>query len=77
MARIKNVTDDVLDVPSLGLFAVQPGDIVEVPRAADFADSEMWQVTATGKAKKAHKPQDDQHDPTPAEPDTADEENAQ
>lgn len=49
MARIKNVSDDPVDIPSLGLFAIPPGEIVEVPDAADFADSELWQVTSKKK----------------------------
>lgn len=72
MARVKNITDDPLDVPSLGLFAVQPGEIVDVPRAADFDGSELWQVTSTGKPAKHKNP-----DPEPAEPVTADEETPQ
>ena len=66
MARVKNITDDPLDVPSLGLFAVQPGEIVEVPRASDFAGSELWQVMPGAKAVK---------NKTDRKPDTADEEN--
>lgn len=45
MARIKNVTDDVLTIPSLDVTA-QPGEIVEVPDADAFKDSEFWQVTS-------------------------------
>lgn len=61
MARVKNITDDVLEVPSLGLFGVQPGQIIEVPRASDFENVEGWQVTATGtpgqrKARKKSSP---------------------
>jgi hypothetical protein len=47
VARVKNITDDPLDIPSLGLFAVPPGEIVDVPDAKDFKGSELWQVTST------------------------------
>lgn len=83
MARIKNITDDPLDIPSLGLFAVPPGEIVEVPRASDFADSELWQVTATGtpgqrKAKARQRALENEAatEAAPAE-DNTDEENPQ
>lgn len=46
MARIKNITEDPLDIPSLGVFAVQPGEIVDVPDAKAFKGSELWQVTS-------------------------------
>ena len=49
MARIKNVSDGPLDIPSLGLFAVPSGEIVDVPRADDFEGSELWQVTSKKK----------------------------
>lgn len=44
MARVKNITDDPLDIPSLGVFAVPPGESVEVPNGKAFKDSELWQV---------------------------------
>lgn len=50
MARVKNVSDDPVDIPSLGLFAVQPGEIVDVPNADDFKGSELWQVTTSKKS---------------------------
>ncbi len=43
VARVKNITDDPADIPSLGVFAVQPGETAEVPNAKAFKDSEMWQ----------------------------------
>lgn len=49
MARVKNVTDEPLVVPSLGR-VVQPGEIVEVADAHGYKDSPLWQVTTSKKA---------------------------
>lgn len=49
MARVKNVTDEALVVPSLGL-VVQPGETVEVADASGFKGSPSWQVTTSKKA---------------------------
>lgn len=52
MARLKNVTEDVLTIPSLDVTA-QPGEIVEVPDAKPFKDSPLWQVTTTKKTEES------------------------
>lgn len=49
MARIKNVTDNVLTIPKWNVTA-QPGEIVDVPDAKPFKDSDLWQVTTTKKS---------------------------
>lgn len=51
MARVKNVTDEPLVVPSIGR-VVQPGEIVEVQDAKGFKDSPLWQVTTAKKAEE-------------------------
>lgn len=43
---VKNITDDPADIPSLGVFAVQPGDTAEVPDVSSFEGSEIWAITA-------------------------------
>ena len=55
MARVKNVTDEPLVVPSLNGVVVQPGEIVEVPDAKGFKDSPLWQVTTSKKADTEEK----------------------
>lgn len=51
MARIKNVTDDVLTIPSLDVTA-QPGEVVEVPDAKPFKDSADWQIATAKKTEE-------------------------
>ena len=54
MARVKNVTDEPLAVPSLDL-VVQPGEIVEVADAKGFKGSPSWQVTTSKMADTEEK----------------------
>lgn len=52
MARIKNVTEDVLTIPRLDVTA-QPGEVVEVPDAKPFKESPLWQVVTAKKTEES------------------------